>query len=170
MRLRTAAILAVVALLFGIVIGATGSKPTSSEPAASGIALASASPTTAPTAAPTAVPTAATIREPPAEPPAAPTVPPAEPIVMTGTGSQNTPPFDLPGGDYTVSAAGSADSNVIIDLVPRGGGVFDSEGLLNEIADGSFAYSTVAYSVDPGSYYLDVTCHGSWTVTFTPLP
>jgi hypothetical protein len=94
---------------------------------------------------------------------------PLSPVVVKGSGSQKTKPFDLPDGDFTVVITGSGNSNVIVDLVQRGG-TGGGEGLFNEISNGKFKYTTAVYGVTSGSYYLDATVDGAWVVTFTPLP
>jgi hypothetical protein len=88
-------------------------------------------------------------------------------VVIKGSGSQKTKPFDLPDGDFTVTITGSGHSNVIVDLYARGGS--GSENLFNEIATGRYKYETQLYGLSAGSYYLDVVNEGSWVVTFTPL-
>jgi hypothetical protein len=75
----------------------------------------------------------------------------------------------MPAGDFTVTITGLGDGNVIADLVPRGGDSGQGQNLYNEIAHGKYTFETVVYSLDAGSYYLDITNDGAWTVTFTPL-
>jgi hypothetical protein len=160
MRYRTAIILAVVSLLVGIWIGASGSNtgnPATQTP-------------TVTQSPPAAVSTVALTAEPTAQATAQPTPVALKPIVIRGRGSQNTKPFSLSSGDFTVVITGSGNGNVIVRLIPRGGTIFEGEGLFNEISNGKYRFETVVYGIEPGTYYLDATIDGSWVVTFTPLP
>lgn len=96
-------------------------------------------------------------------------------VVVKGSGSKNTKPFNLPSGDYTVTIKGKSKDryggNVIVHLVARAD-ESDTEYLVNEIKSGkgNYKYSTNVYGVAGGSYYLDVSMPGgAWSVTFTPL-
>ena len=163
-RTRNAALLAAASLVLGVGIGAASSTP-------GGTATATQTPPTPSSAAsPFSEPSIVLKPEPTAEPtpePTLPTLQPATPVVVKGSGTQKTKPFDMPAGDFTVVISGSGDGNVIADLVPRGGE--GSTNLFNEISNGKYKYETVAYGVVPGSYYLDVTNSNAWAVTFTPL-
>jgi hypothetical protein len=163
MRVRNAIALAIVSLLVGIGLGAVGSAPVGSPAPATGIAIASHTPSNASSRSPerSVAPTV--------EPTPSPTPVPVEPIVVKGSGSQNTKPFDLPAGDLTVTITGSGDGNVIASLELRGGDVLDREGLFNELPSGDYKYETVVYGLAAGSYYLDMLNDGAWVVTFTPL-
>ncbi len=104
--------------------------------------------------------------------PAAPRAPQPTPTIE-GVGSQNSKPFEL-SGDYTVTITGTATGpyggNVIVHLNRKDG--TDWQGLWSEIVPNQqdrYSYSTQAYSVKDGLYYLDaITPGGAWTVTFTP--
>jgi hypothetical protein len=165
-RLRTAIIAGVVGLLIGIGIGGAARGPEA--PPTTGVAAGSQAPAITPamsielTPGPTAEPTA--------QPTPIPTPIPVEPVVVNGSGRQNTKPFDMPGGDFTVVIAGSGEGNVIVDLIPRGGSAFDGDNLYNEISHGKYQYETVVYGLSSGSYYLAASVDGPWVVTFTPLP
>lgn len=104
-----------------------------------------------------------------------PPTPAPQPVKVSGKGSRTTKPFTLPEGDYEVIVSGKATDrwggNVIIELMPVGGGFLDTEFLFNEIADrGKYKWDTVVYGVDGGKYYLDAMMPGgAWTVTFKPL-
>jgi hypothetical protein len=176
MRMRNAGILAVASLVVGVGIGAAGAKPVAGDgaaateaatdaPSVAATLVAEATPTAEltpePTAGPTLVPTASPTPEPTPEP--------ARPVVVKGKGSQKTKPFDMPGGDFTVTITGNGDGNVIASLNLRGGDVFAGEGLFNEIAHGKYKYETVVYGLDPETYYIDMTNTNAWVVTFTPL-
>jgi septal ring-binding cell division protein DamX len=120
------------------------------------------------TAEPTATRTPET-----AAPTPEPTPEPARPIVVKGKGGQNTKPFNMPSGDFTVTITGNGDGNVIVDLNARASAT-GSENLFNEIAHGKYKYETVVYGLVvyglvEASYYLDVTNDNAWVVTFTPL-
>ena len=148
-RARNAAVIAVASL---------GAAP-ATQPAiiaSDATAASTETPTIEPTIAPTAAPTPS------------PTPEPARPIVVKGKGSQNTKPFDLPSGDFTVTIAGTGDGNVIVYLKGRGD-ASGGENLFNEIAHGKYKYETVVYGLVEGSYYLDVVNDNAWVVTFTPL-
>ena len=168
MRTRNAVIAAIVSFAVGVGIGAAGGSSTSGTatvsqtPSTPGIA---ASPASEPTAAVTLEPTLEVTPELTPEP----TPPPAEPVVVKGSGSQKTKPFEMPGGDFTVTITGNGDGNVIASLIPRGAETFEGEGLFNEISNGKYKYETAIYGVEPGSYYLDVSNDNAWVVTFTPL-
>jgi hypothetical protein len=172
-RLRTAIIAAVVMLFVGVGIGLTPTTKSTASPndvtAGSGApSLSALTPTASPSAedasvTPSLAPTPSPIAE-------QPTVALPKPIVVKGSGSEKTRPFNMPDGDFTVVIAGSGDGNVAVYLIPRGGSTFDGELLFNEISHGKYRYDTVVYGVTSGSYYLDATVDGSWTVTFTPLP
>jgi hypothetical protein len=101
---------------------------------------------------------------------APPTPAPAKPVVVKGTGSQKTKPFNLAAGDFTVTISGRGNGNVIVDLNLRSAPAYDGETLFNEIAYAKYKYSTVAYGLAGGSYYLDLAIDNAWVVTFTPLP
>ena len=58
---------------------------------------------------------------------------------------------------------------MIADLKPRSGDALSGESLFNEISNGRYTYETVVYGLAAGSYYIDMTNDGDWTVTFTPL-
>jgi hypothetical protein len=168
-RRRTAIIAAVVSLLIGVGIGAAGKTPEGAGP--SGIASASQSVGATQSASPgnpTAEPTPGETLEPTPAPTPEPTAVPVKPVVVKGSGSQNTKPFSLPDGDFTVVITGSGDGNVIVELVPRG--ETSGEGLFNEISHGKYRYETVVYGITAGPYYLDALVDGQWVVTFTPLP
>ena len=168
-RMRNAILGSVVAFVIGVGLGAGGaSTPTA------GIAAATQTPPTASSAlAPTVAPSDALAVEPTLEPTEQPTpeptAAPAKPVVVKGTGSRNTKPFDMPAGDFTVVITGTGHSNVIASLVPRGSDVFEGESLFNEISNGKYRYETVIYGIEAGSYYLYMVNENAWVVTFTPL-
>ena len=168
MRTRNAVIAAVASFVVGVGIGAAGGTSTS------GTATVSQSPATQSAAAslasePTIAATPEATPEVTPELTPEPTPPPAEPVVVKGSGSQKTKPFDMPGGDFTVVITGNGDGNVIASLIPRGAEAFEGEGLFNEISNGKYKYETAVYGVESGSYYLDVSNDNAWVVTFTPL-
>ena len=165
MRTRNAIILAIVSLLIGVAIGAAGDRSTGpTEPPAS---VAEATQPAAITPAPTPAATASPTVEP--TPTATRIFVLLNPLIVKGSGTQNTKPFDLPAGDYTVSITGSGKGNVIAELKPRSGDALSGESLFNEISNGRYTYETVVYGLAAGSYYIDMTNDGAWTVTFTPL-
>jgi hypothetical protein len=98
--------------------------------------------------------------------------PAADVVKINGQGSKNTKKFDVQGGDYAVVFSGKSTSsyggNAILHLVAADGG--DTEFLFNEIVDGRghWKYDTNVYSVDPGSYYLEIDApKGTWSVVLT---
>jgi hypothetical protein len=167
-RMRSAILGAVASFVIGVGLGAAGGTPTPTP----GSAAATQTPPTdssiiAPASEPTVAPAVDATAEPTEQP--TPTPPAIKPVVVKGSGSQNTKPFDMPGGDFTVVITGNGDSNVIASLVPRGADPFEGERLFNEISNGKYKYETVVYGVEAGSYYIDMTNDNAWTLTFTPL-
>jgi hypothetical protein len=155
---------ALAAFVVGVAIG-VGGAPLSSSSTPSPTNIASITQAPAQTSAPTQQSAASPTLEPTPPPP----TPPPAPVVVKGSGSQKTQPFDMADGDFTVTITGSGRGNVIAHLVPGGGDILSEESLFNEIANGKYTYETVVYGLAAGSYYLDMTNDGAWTVTFTPL-
>jgi hypothetical protein len=169
MRMRTAIIGSVVSFVVGVGLGAGGTSTP-----AQGIASATQPPAIASSVVePSIGPTDAAAVEPTPDPTELPTPEPtaalAKPVVVKGSGSRNTKPFNMPEGDFTVVITGNSNSNVIASLVPRGAGPFEGESLFNEISHGKYKYETVIYGVEAGSYYLNMLNDNAWVVTFTPL-
>jgi hypothetical protein len=93
-------------------------------------------------------------------------------VTLTGAGIMSTQPFDLAGGAYAVQWQAASPSTVnrtlMLLLKPADGGAFGSliaGGQLDEIGASG---GTNVYAVKPGTYYLDVTAPGAWTITVTP--
>jgi hypothetical protein len=126
--------------------------------------------------------------EPPAPPPVAeparpqaaapPPPPPAEKITLSGNTSQNTRPFDLRGGHYTVTwetrlqrGQTSCYSGASLRRVESGRQVELLYNLTLSERDGRTSASgeNQVYSVAAGQYFLDVSETGcSWSVTLRP--
>jgi hypothetical protein len=153
-------------------MGVSGGAPAEKGPGASQIAAGNPASTTTPSPMPAVVvePTDAATVEPTVSPTPEAIPAPPKPAVVKGSGTKNTKPFDLAAGDFTVTITGSGHSNVIADVIPRGGTRFDGgQSLFNEISDGKYKYETVVYGLEAGSYYLDMTNANAWVVTFSPL-
>jgi hypothetical protein len=93
-------------------------------------------------------------------------------VDLSGTGKQNTRPFDLAGGAYTLrwSASGNRGGNVIMHL-KRTDGTGISQLLVNTIMPTNGAElggETQVYAVKSGTYYLDLTAPGPWSVQVYP--
>lgn len=120
--------------------------------------------------------TACDLTPPPATPVPAP-VPLATPLVLTGTdAAQNTPPFTLAGGNYTLawSAVNTQTSGAACLLADELKPV-DPASLAFEQIGGvrvttQDAGQTIAYNLPAGAYYLKNLSTCQWTVTVTPLP
>jgi hypothetical protein len=93
---------------------------------------------------------------------------PQAPIHMQGSGMMNTGPFNLDGGDHTVTwtATDTGSSSVGCYhgafIRPTSGGGADL--LANEMLDGGQTKSgaTHLYNVAAGSYYIDVSSGCGW--------
>lgn len=86
-----------------------------------------------------------------------------QPITLSGTGQQATQNFKWPGGLMRVTMSHQGKSNFIIKLMDSNTGQTE-ELVVNEI--GSFSGSR-AFNVPSGTYMLDVTADGSWSVQIT---
>lgn len=96
-------------------------------------------------------------------------------VTLNGDGQQNTRPFDLAGGSYTVRwegrMIGQSGGNLIVTLKRVDGQGF-GESIVNLILGRekpAASGETQVYGVKPGPHYLDVLAPGPWSVTFTPL-
>ena len=88
---------------------------------------------------------------------------------MTGVGQQVKTIRLREAGALIVKGTHQGGSNFIVDLVPRGGGEFDSNGLYNEI--GTYTGQTVVADADEGRYRIKVVADGPWKLTFSqPSP
>ena len=153
---------ALASFVIGVGIGTSGETASPAPSTATPNAVASATAAAAAaTDSPTTEPTAETTPAPIVEVPLA--------VTVKGSGTQNTKPFEMGAGDFTVTITGSGDSNVSAVLIPRGAERFEGDYLFNEISDGKYKYETVVYGLKAGSYYLDVTNDNAGVVTFTPL-
>lgn len=110
----------------------------------------------------------------PAAPPAAAAAGAA--LTINGDGQQNTRPFELAGGNYTVKWDGRSSNqfggNLIMTLKRVDGPGFGGELLVNLVLSrdkSSASGETQVYNVKPGQHYLDVMAPGPWSVTITPL-
>lgn len=109
-------------------------------------------------------------------PVAAPAPPAPTPgLTISGEGKQNTRPFDLSAGSYTVRWTGTMrtqfSGNLIMTL-KRTDGQFFQELLVNTVLtrDAPTASGeTQVYKVKDGAHYLEVLAPGPWSATFTPL-
>lgn len=95
-------------------------------------------------------------------------------IQVSGNGKQNTRPFELTGGAYTVRWSSNSTTqfggNVILHL-RRTDGVLGSELLVNTVVNRekpTASGETQVYNVKPGTHYLDVTSPGEWSVIIAP--
>lgn len=113
----------------------------------------------------------------PSQPQAGPPPAPAGEIKIAGTGQQNTKPFDLAAGNYTVRWSGSQQAgpaglgNLIITL-KRADGQFMHETIVNTVLNRERPQAsgeTQVYGAKSGPHYLEVLAPGPWSVTFTPL-
>lgn len=95
-------------------------------------------------------------------------------VELSGTDKQNTRPFDLTGGAYTVRWSGKLGTtfggNVIMHL-KRTDGAGLGDLLVNTIVNKDkpeVGGETQLYNVKAGAYYLDVTASGPWSATISP--
>jgi hypothetical protein len=118
------------------------------------------------------------------------------PKTVTGVGQQVKTVRLRESGPLIVKGTHRGDSNFIVDLVPRGGGEFDSHGLYNEIGNytgqtvvaeagkgryrvkvllgteglfneiGNFKGETLIEQLASGDYLLHVQADGAWTFKF----
>lgn len=106
--------------------------------------------------------------------PAAPSPPAAtaQPIALNGTDGQNTEPFQLAQGSYTIDWKATSPSGAFLglDLKPVSGGA--SQSIANTTLDAGATKSGQihAYQLKAGSYYVAVIFQGDWSVTLTPMP
>jgi len=150
-------------LLAGLAGGGPSASPTPTARAAQATtpAAATASPTEATeplTEAPTESPTESTAAE--------------EPHTERGSGTLATRPFELAGGDYTVTWTVTADSGCFHRAMlrsPDDESVFENAGdvLLDEAGSGEG--ETQVYGLDAGRYYLDVNSGCDWEIAIAPL-
>ncbi len=98
------------------------------------------------------------------------------PVKLSGDGSQNTRPFDLRGGDYTVTWRASLRGNSYScfaggRIKPTGGDGF-GESLFSEVLtrdNRRASGETQLYRLKRGRYYLDVDASGcEWSVEIRP--
>jgi hypothetical protein len=101
--------------------------------------------------------------------------PSAAAVTLNGDGKQNTKPFDLKAGSYTVKWSGSMKGqfggNLIISL-KRPDAAVGGNLLVNTIINKekpSLSGETQVYNVKAGAHYLEVTAPGEWSVTISPL-
>ena len=87
---------------------------------------------------------------------------------FTGSGSQNTGPFNIASSAVRVRWTGTTGEyrkNLIISLCPTSGGKKPSLVSVIVEAGQTMSDETFAYDVAPGSYYLDVVGPNSWTIS-----
>lgn len=112
-------------------------------------------------------------------PVAAPPPPPAAPggnsINLNGGASQNTRPFDLAAGNYTVKWSGSMrgqfGGNLIMSLKRVDGPSYGGELIVNIVLGREKPHAsgeTQVYSVKAGQHYMDVTSPAAWAVEIRP--
>lgn len=89
-------------------------------------------------------------------------VPEPEPITFSGRGDHATEAFELESGLVRLQAEHQGSSNFAVKLLDGSGGL--QELPVNEI--GSYSGSR-AFSVRSGTYLLDITASGPWTIEIT---
>lgn len=112
---------------------------------------------------------------PSAQPPTKPVAPQKdEPVTLDGKGIMKTPPFELRGGNYTISWTANDTPN---GLGCYHGGAMknvDSTSTSETVANASVpkgqsaAGTTQAYNLKAGRYYLDMSSGCTWSVTIAP--
>jgi hypothetical protein len=130
----------------------------------------------APTATPIPAPAPTSTPVPANTPIPATARPMAQPLTIASSGAQNTSPFSLAPGSYTINWSGTdpggrfgGGSNLIVHVTPVDPSNRDSTSIVNVILKSGETQSgtTNAYNIQGGQYYLYVVTAGTWKVTFT---
>ena len=161
--------LALVVMLAGC--GGAAGTP-SPVPTAPSVAPASIAPTAS--LVPTATETATAPPTQALPTPSAAPVAPTKPVVLTGSGTKNTRPFTLAGGDYTVTWSATARSGMgcyhaaqlVLAADPSSGK--DIGSALTE-DDKTYSDETNLYGLERGRYYVAANSGCNWKIAIAPL-